>query len=124
VSRDERTYGTVREKYDSWVEAERVRTPRDYLRRTDSDSHSPHARGDSDMSRLVFAAIGFGIGIILLALSGYALYTASYWGSFGRDGAQVGYTMVAVFLLIAGAGGIAATYNHNFRVLVRPPSHH
>jgi hypothetical protein len=122
VSRDERTYGTVRDKYDRWVEAERVRAPRDRLRRT--DTYAPATRGNSDMSRLVFAVIGFGIGVILLALSGYAFYSASYWASYGRDGAQVGYILTAVFLLIAGAGGIAAVYNHNFRVLVRPPEHH
>ncbi len=71
------------------------------------------------MSRMVFAAIGVGIGVVLLALSGYAFYTASYWAGFERDGAQVGYTLVGFFLLVAGAGGIAATLNHNFRVLAR-----
>jgi hypothetical protein len=122
VSRDEKTYGQVREKYDTWFENEANRPARDHLRRT--DPYTPQTQGSSDMSRLVFAAIGIGIGVILLALAGYAFYTASFWASHGRDGAQVGYTLVGIFLLIAGLGGIAATYNHNFRVLVRPPSHH
>jgi hypothetical protein len=76
------------------------------------------------MSRLVFSAIGIGAGVILLLLAAYAFYTASYWAGFGRDGAAVGYVLVGFFLLIAGGGGIIATYNHNFRVLVRPPEHH
>jgi hypothetical protein len=121
VSRDEATYGRVREQYDAWVDSEANRPERDRLRRT--DPYSPKPRGNSDMSRLVFAGIGIGIGVVLLALSAYAFYTASYWAGFGRDGAQVGYILVGIFLLIAGIGGIAATYNHNFRVLVRPPTH-
>jgi len=76
------------------------------------------------MSRLVFTAIGVGIGFVLLLLAVYAFFTASYWSGFGRDGAAVGYTLVGVFLLIAGGGGIIATWNHNFRVLVRPTSNH
>ena len=76
------------------------------------------------MSRNVFAAIGIGIGVILLALSAFAFYTASSWAAFDRDGAAVGYTLVGIFLLIAGAGGIVATWNHNFRVLTRAnPTH-
>jgi hypothetical protein len=75
------------------------------------------------MSRMVGAAIGFGIAVTLLALAAYAFYTSAYWGSFGRDGAQVGYFLAGVFLLIAGAGGALATWNHNFRVLVRSSNH-
>jgi hypothetical protein len=76
------------------------------------------------MSRTVFAAIGIGIGILLLALSGLAFRSASYWAEFGRDGAAVGYTLVGIFLLVAVRGGIVATWNHNFRVLTRPHSSH
>ena len=75
------------------------------------------------MPRMIAATIGFGIGAILLALAAYAFFTSAFWGSFGRDGAQVGYFVAGVFLLIAGIGGILATYNHNFRVLVRRPIH-
>ena len=76
------------------------------------------------MSRTIQALIGFGIAALILALAAYAFVTASYWGSYGRDGAQVGYIVVGVFLSIAGLGGAIGVWNHNFRVLVRPPSSH
>lgn len=69
------------------------------------------------MSRMVQAAIGFGIAAVILAFAGYAFSAAAYWGSFGRDAAQVGYTLTGFFLLVAGIGGAIATWNHNFRVL-------
>lgn len=118
MSRDEKTYAGIRQRFDDWTEYEASRHERDHLRRTDSDLPPPR-EGNPEMSRMVFAAIGVGIGVVLLALSGYAFYTASYWAGFERDGAQVGYTLVGFFLLVAGAGGIAATLNHNFRVLAR-----
>jgi hypothetical protein len=124
VSRDDRTYTGVRQKYDEWVDLEANRPERDRLRRTDDLHSTEHREGNQDMSRMVFSAIGIGIGVILLLLSAYAFYTASYWSGFGRDGAAVGYMLVGFFLLVAGGGGIIATYNHNFRVLVRPPEHH
>jgi hypothetical protein len=72
---------------------------------------------------MVQAVIGIGIGVVLLALAAYAFYSASYWGSYGRDGAQVGYALTGFFLLVAGLGGIVATWNHNFRVLTRRAGH-
>jgi len=123
VSRDERTYGKIRQQYDEWVEMEENRPERDHLRRTDTFTYEP-AEGNTDMSRLVFAGIGIGLGVVLLLLSAYAFHTASYWAGFGRESAQVGYILVGFFLLVAGLGGIIATWNHNFRVLVRPPQHH
>lgn len=122
MKRDEQTYGKIRRKYEQWIENESNRPERDRLRRV--DPYEPAPTGTSDMSRFVFAAIGIGIGAILLALSAYAFYTAGQWGDYARDGAQTGYTVVGVFLLIAGIGGIAATWNHNFRVLTRRPEHH
>lgn len=118
MSRDSRTYGAIREKYDAWVDNEARRPKRAHLRRANGYSTAPQE--DSDMSRMVFAAIGIGIGVVLLGLAAYAFSRAAYWGSFGQDGAQVGFTLVGVFLSIAGLGGIIATWNHNFRVLVRP----
>jgi hypothetical protein len=119
VSRDERTYGGIRQKYDAWVETESARPERDRLRRVDS---TPIETKDvSEMSRMAFAAIGFGIAAVLLALAGYAFYTADYYGSFMKDGAATGYTVVGVFLLIAGIGGLAAVWNHNFRALPKGP---
>jgi hypothetical protein len=124
VSRDERTYGRISQQYDEWVEGEAARPEREYLRRTDPTVPSA-PRGESEMSRMLFAAIGVGIGVALLALAGIAFYTASAWADLGRDGAQVGYNLVGVFLIIAGIGGIAATLNHNFRVATGAalPSH-
>jgi hypothetical protein len=117
VSRDERTYGKIRQKYDAWVQAEAKRPPRAFLRRV--DEYVPVAQESSDMSRTIFAVIGFGLGAILLLLAGYSFYTSSVYASFGRDGGQTGYALAGFFLLIAGIGGIAATWNHNFRVLTR-----
>lgn len=122
MSRDEKTYAGIRRKYDAWVETESTRPERDRLRRVDS---TPIATKDvSEMSRMAFAAIGFGIAVVLLALAGYAFYTANYYGGFSRDGAETGYILVGLFLLIAGFGGIAAVWNHNFRVLTGGSSSH
>ncbi len=116
MSRDEKTYGKVRKQYDAWLAAET--TPaRERIRRI--DTYSPPTGGSPEMSRTVHTAIGVGIGVLLLALSGYAFSRSGYWGGFDRDGAQVGYALAAFFLLIAGSGGILATYNHNFRVVPR-----
>lgn len=115
MSRDEKTYGRIRKQYDAWVAGEAARPTRERLRRI--DTYSPPTGGSPEMSRTVHAAIGFGIGVVLLALAGYAFSTASFWGGFDRDGAQVGYTLAAFFLLLAGGGGILATWNHNFRVV-------
>lgn len=76
------------------------------------------------MERTVFAAIGIGIGAILLLLAIFAFVTAARWGSLGQDGAAVGYALVGFFLTLAGIGGILATYNHNFRVLTRSNAGH
>jgi len=122
VSRDPKTYGSISKKFDAWTASEEARPERDRLRRV--DVYSPPPQGSTEMSRMVAASIGIGIGVVLLALAAYAFYTASYWASFERDGAQVGYTLAGVFLLIAGVGGILATWNHNFRVLVSPSEHH
>lgn len=122
MNRDQQTYGRIREKYEAWVENEANRPERDRLRRVDPAPVVTY-RESSDMSRLISAAIGIGLGVLLLALAGYAFYTASYYGSFERAGAQTGYTLVGVFLIIAGVGGIAATWNHNFRVLTRGSNH-
>jgi hypothetical protein len=69
------------------------------------------------MGKSVSAAIGVVIGLLILALSALSFATAHRWAELARDGAATGYTVVGFFLLIAGLGGIAATLNHNFRVL-------
>jgi hypothetical protein len=123
VSRDERTYGKIRQKFDEWVDLEATRPERAYLRRKDTVTPN-QPRGNPEISRTIHTLFGAGIGTLLLGLAFYAFATAAYWASHGRDGAQVGYTLAGVFLLIAGAGGIIATVNHNFRVITRPPPPH
>ena len=122
MKKDPATYQKVRQQYDQWVAAEAARPPRARLRRVDSFDPTP-SQIDPEMSRQIAAGIGFGIGAVLLILALIAFRTSAYWGSFGRDGAQVGFFVAGFFLLIAGFGGIAATWNHNFRVLARRPDH-
>lgn len=123
MKRDESTYGKVSDQYQEWLEiqaekparAEAYPPPRPY---------TPEPEGGSDVARYLFASIGFGLALVLLALAVWAFATAADWAGVARDGAFVGYTLVGVFLCIAGIGGIAAVWNHNFRVLTRPASHH
>lgn len=117
MRRDADTYQRVRQQYDQWVQEEAARPPRLRLRRKDPVNFTPP--GDSEMSRNIAAIIGIGIGGVLLLLAGVAFATAARWAELARDSATVGYTIVGIFLVIAGLGGIAATWNHNFRVLAR-----
>ena len=120
MDRDERTYGRIRDKYDEYVDirASKPERPRP-TREVEQRSYTPES-GSHDMGRTVFAAIGIGIGFLLLVLSGTAFYAASTWADVGRDGASTGYTIVGFFLLLAGVGGMIATWNHNYRVLAQP----
>lgn len=120
MSRDPGTYGSIANRYDAWIESEARGPVRPRLRRSPDDdfSYSPAYQGNPDMTRTVHAAIGIGLGLALLALAVIAFSRASYWASFARSGAQVGFTLIGIFLSIAGVGGIIATWNHNFRVAV------
>jgi hypothetical protein len=123
VKRDRGTYDDVRDRYDEFLE---IQANRPVLQRTlpPQRPFSPAPASDSDMGKTVFAAIGVGIGVVLLALAAYSLYVANRWGDAGLTGASTGYVLVAFFLAVAGIGGIAATLNHNYRVLSRPARHH
>lgn len=123
MKRDRGTYEGVSDKYDEFLD---IQSKKPVLQRTlpPQRPYSPEPDSDSDMGKTVFTAIGVGIGVILLALAGYSLYVANRWGDAGLTGASTGYLIVAFFLTIAGVGGIAATINHNFRVLAKPPRHH
>jgi hypothetical protein len=59
--------------------------------------------------------IGAAVGLALLALAGLSLRAAVEWSGIARSGASTGYTLVAIFLLIAGLGCIVSSWNHNFR---------
>jgi hypothetical protein len=121
--RDEETYGDVSSRYDQWLDIEKNRPARPRVRSDKPYAHQPYE--ESDMGRTVFAAIGIGIGLVLLVLAVLAFLNAGRWADFGRDSAVVGWSVVGVFLLIAGFGAIISTWNHNFRVLTRPGgSHH
>jgi hypothetical protein len=108
----DRTFDTVRSRYDAWATDRPPRPTAQY------DDWSPSGPEEGvSMSRMVFAAIGVGIGVILLALAAYSFYVASWWAGYGREPAVIGFTTTGVFLLVAGVGGIASTLNHIFRVL-------
>lgn len=123
MKRDAGTYDRIRRTYDEFVE---IQKEKPVLQRVlpPQKPYSPEPASDSDMSKTVFAAIGVGIGVVLLALAGYALYVATQWGNDGLTGAATGYGLVAFFLTIAGLGGIAATLNHNFGPGSRRPASH
>jgi hypothetical protein len=108
----DRTFDTVRSRYDAWAED---RPPRPAA---SDDNWSPRGPETGvSMSRMVYAAIGVGIGVVLLALSAYSFYVASWWAGFGREPATIGYATAGTFLVVAGLGGILGTLNHVFRVL-------
>lgn len=77
-----------------------------------------------EAGRVVFTAIGVGIGLLLLVLAATAFHASGTWREIGRDGASVGYFLVFCFLTIAGLGGIIASYNHNYRVMTRSGGDH
>jgi hypothetical protein len=116
--RGERTFDSIRTKYDEF----RATTPR---RRPGRPTYSTGSVDMEGIVKTVGMAAGFGIGALLLLLAGLSAYASSSWADAGRSSAMIGYALTAFFLVVAGAGGIAATYNHFFRVLDpnRSPSH-
>jgi len=86
MKRDDSTYGSVSRRYDEWVEIQKGKPAPQRIR---SDKPYVHQRHEnSDMGRMVFAAIGIGIGVVLLVLSLLAFLNANWWGDFGRDSAS------------------------------------
>jgi hypothetical protein len=118
----ESTFETVRARYDAWA-ASRPPRPAYDASWSPREPEPPLAMG-----KLVLTAIGVGTGVVLLALAGYAFYSAAWWADAGREPAAIGYATVGVFLIVAGVGAIAATLNHMFRVLDpnrrAAPAHH
>lgn len=120
MKRDEGTYGRIRDKFEEWEEIQAHRPPPPRVV-APPRTYTPEPATGSDMGKTLFSAIGFGIGAVILLLGVLALANAAKWAGYARDGAAVGYAVVGLFLLISGIGGIAATWNHNFRVL--PEAH-
>lgn len=115
----DRTFDTIRSRYDTWAENRPERPVSD-------EPWTPYQPEPGlSMGRMIPLAIGVGTGVILLALAAFALYTAFWWAGNGREPATIGYTLTGVFLIVAGIGGILATLNHNLRVLdpSRKPAH-
>ena len=123
MKRDNPTYRSVEARYDEYVEiveSKPVLTQERAL--PPQRPYTPQNERD-DMGKTVVAGIGFGIGALLLLLAVWAFVVAAKWSGLDRSGAAVGYTLVGLFLVLSGAGGIIATWNHNFRVLTRTGPH-
>jgi hypothetical protein len=117
MKRDNPTYRSIAGRYDEYVEIVEARPEtRDERGLPPQRPYTPQNERD-DMGKTVFAGIGFGIGGLLLLLAVWAFVVAAKWFGLEREGAGVGYTLVGLFLVLSGAGGILATWNHNFRVL-------
>lgn len=117
----DRTFDTVRARYKDWFGKERRPLPgRDVW---DGSEYWDTEPSGGEMSRMVLMGIGLVVGLVLLGLAALAFVTAAAWNGYARDGAFVGYMLVGFFLTIAGVGCIAATWNHNFRVVNRPAHH-
>jgi hypothetical protein len=123
MKRDEGTYGRIGKQYDEYSEIAASK-PATAPRGLPPQRPYVPASQEAEMGRTVFAAIGIGIGAILLLLAILAFATAAKWSGLDRDGAAVGYTLIGFFLTIAGVGGILSTYNHNYRVLTRSGTQH
>jgi hypothetical protein len=109
------TFDTVEGRYERWSAA------------------NPRPRGPSALKvpelsdsaeKTVGMAMGFGAGVLLLLLAVVAGLAAARWGRVDRSGAQVAYTIATFFLVLAGVGALAATWNHVFRVMPGEAPHH
>lgn len=122
MNRDKATYGSIQARYDEWIEIVESK-PAPVEKGLPTQRPYTPQREQDDMGKMVFAAIGFGIGVLLLLLSAWAFAVAAKWSGLDRMGAATGYTLIGAFLLISGAGGIISTWNHNFRVMARQSTH-
>jgi hypothetical protein len=124
MKRDNPTYRSVEARYDEYVEivASKPVVTQQPRALPPQRPYTPQNERE-DMGKTVFAGIGFGIGALLLLLAVWAFVVAGKWSGLDRGGAAVGYTLVGLFLVLSGAGGIIATWNHNFRVLTGRGGH-
>lgn len=110
------TFSTVEGRYEKWSEA----NPR---RRGPSALKVPEISDSAE--KAVGMAVGFGAGVLLLVLAVVAATAAASWARVDRSGAVVGYSVTTFFLVLAGVGALAATYNHAFRIIPGDaPEHH
>ena len=123
MKRDNPTYRSVAARFDEYVEIVESRPDVEQERALPPQRpYTPQTERD-DMGKTVFAGIGFGIGALLLLLALWAFAVAAKGYGLDRGGAGVGSTLVGSFLVLSGAGGIIATWNHNFRVMARSGGH-
>ena len=109
------TFNTVEGRFDKWSAANpRPRGPSALKVPVMSDA----------MEKTVGMAVGFGAGVLLLALAAFTASVAAKWAAIDRSGAFLGYSISAFFLTLAGLGALAATYNHVFRVMPGDAPHH
>lgn len=118
MNRDRATYGSIEAKYDEWVEIVASKPAVAPAELPAQRPYTPEPEHD-DMAKTIYAGIGFGIAALLLLLAVWAFVVAAKWTDLERAGAATGYTLVGLFLVLSGVGGIIATWNHNFRVLAR-----
>ena len=116
--RDNDTFRTVEGRYQSFEQA----NPRQRSRSAIANVRLPAMSDEAEKG--VGTALGFGLGALLLLLCAVCIAASRSWGALDRSGAALAYALAAFFLLLAGVGGIAATYNHLFRVIPGEAEHH
>ncbi|HEY0020952.1 MAG TPA: hypothetical protein VGC13_31915 [Longimicrobium sp.] len=110
------TFGTVKGRHQKWSEA----NPR---RRGPSAIKVPEM--SDAVEKTLGMAAGFGAGALLLLLAAVTATAAASWARVDRSGAAVAYSIATFFLILAGLGALAATYNHVFRIIPgEAPEHH
>lgn len=121
--RNDPTYRRAQGQYGTWTDANPPRREGSAIAWPEEGLPIPELSPAT--ARVLFTAIGFGLGALLLVLSVTAFVASRSWAAVGRDGASVGYSLPTLFLAIAGLGCILATYNHQFRVATgRAGTHH
>ncbi len=118
----DRAFSTVRDRFRQWRE-EHPAQPAEPSHHG-GGMYLPIPELSDETGRVVFTAIGVGIGVVLLVLAVTAFFAVASWAQVGRDGASTGYTLVGLFLTVAGTGAIIASWNHNYRVMLREQRHH
>jgi hypothetical protein len=119
--KDDPTFESVRKRHGEWREDNPAKPYRSAL---DFSEGLPMPELAPRTAKLLFTAIGLGIGGTLLVLAVVALTASRSWADAGRDGAAIGYALPVLFLTVSGLGCILATVNHNFKVMNAVHAHH